>query len=133
MAFQQYIKIDGKKYKVMADLYTPVRQRQRVVSLGLTGKTIIQDFTVADRIPNLWEFRLKVFIVQQTDTTWGTYANLLTAVDQDTVPFIEHDDTKTHDVTLDGLIVQEPRVPANIEGHFGGIVYVNVRLTKVYE
>jgi hypothetical protein len=43
-----YITLDGKKYKV-TDLdensWKPAWQRQKTYSTGLTGKTIMQDFT----------------------------------------------------------------------------------------
>jgi hypothetical protein len=45
MAINDFIKIDGKKYKVVADGWSPSVARFRADTVGLTGKTIIVDLT----------------------------------------------------------------------------------------
>lgn len=134
MTVQRYIQLNGKKYAVMADLYEPVIGRHRTVEEGLTGKTIIQDFTVSNRTPYDLAYRLKVFINDPIpDNTWGMFSDLEAAYKKLIVPLIEHDDTSTLDVCFLGNLPRVPRVPANIEGVCSGVFYCDIHLKKVYQ
>ncbi len=133
MAFQRYVSIDDKKYAVMHDGYEPIIDRQRIYEEGLTGKSIIQDFTVSSRNPEQWLFRLKVYIDSPwPDTTWGNFADLRIAYEQPYVTMVEHDDTISHLVGMPGQLPRLPRVAANISGVCYGVFYTNVFLKKVY-
>jgi hypothetical protein len=136
-----FITLDGKKYKV-ADLdensWKPAYKRQKVYSIGLTGKTIIQDFTVPDglggeRMPRDWPLSLRVFIATPwPDATWGTWADLLAAFNKPTVAYVEHDGVTSHTVGILKPLVPRPRVGGNINGECYGIFFVQVNLVKVY-
>src|SRR5512138_1462523 len=98
----KHITLNGKKYTV-ADLdessWKPSYNRQKRYDIGLTGLTIIQDFTVPDggggeRMPRTWSLTLRVFIsTPWPDATWGTWTDLLTAFKQPYVTYVEHDGT----------------------------------------
>ena len=130
MAVNDYITLDGKRYKVVASGYQPTTDRQRTYTVGLTGKTIVQDFTVQNRVPQTWGFRLRVFINSPDDPAYGVYADLLAAYAQPYVTFIEHDDSISHEVGINSPIVQMPRVAANISGVCNGILFIDVLLIK---
>jgi len=131
MAFNDYITLNEKKYKVVADGYQPTVDRQRVYTTGLTGKTIVQDFTVLNRVPQTWGFKLRVFINDPDEAGYGTYADLLAAYQLPYVSFIEHDDSiPPHEVGIVTPIIQVPRVPANISGECNGILFIDVLLIK---
>lgn len=142
MPYQDYITLDGKKYKVVdegGETFTRTWDRQKTDDVGLTGLSILQDFTVnegtGDREPRVWQFQLRVFINDpwpDGDASWGVWANLLAAQRKSYVTFIEHDQATTHEVTLRSPIVPLPRVGANIDGHCHGIDFVDVTLIKVY-
>lgn len=130
-----YISLDGKKYKV-ADLddssWKPAYKRQKVYGIGLTGKTIIQDFTVSDRAPRDWSLSLRVFIATPfPDSSWGAWADLLAAFNKASVTYVEHDGT-THTVGIKPPLIPQPRTGANIDGACYGIFFVPVNLVKVY-
>lgn len=142
MANKDYITLDGKKYKVVdagGETFTRTWDRQKTDDIGLTGLTILQDFTViegdGDREPRSWNFRLRVFINDpwpEGDATFGVWADLLSSQRKPYVTFVEHDQVTTHEVTLRSPIVPLPRVGANIDGHCYGIDFVDVMLIKVY-
>jgi hypothetical protein len=130
-----YITLDGKKYKV-ADRddssWKPAYRRQKKYSIGLTGKTIIQDFTVSSRVPRDWSLTLRVFIATPwPDVTWGTWADLQAAFDKPSVTYVEHDGT-SHTVGIEKPLIPRPRVGANVLGECYGIFFVKVNLIKVY-
>jgi hypothetical protein len=135
MAVNDYIELDGKRYKVAADLYEPGEDALRTHTIGLTAKTIIQDFSVANRHPQFWKFKLRVFINDPwPDDSFGTWADLRAAyLNNPYVSFVEHDDTQVHDVVIDGPLLKIPQVPANISGLCNGILLVDVELTKVHQ
>lgn len=136
-----YITLDDKKYKV-SDLddssWKPVWKRQKKYSVGLTGKTIIQDFTRPDgaggeRLPREWSLMLRVFIsTPWPDGDWGTFADLLAASNKATVSYTEHDETTTHTVGILKPVIPRPRVGANVLGECYGIFFVPVQMVKVY-
>jgi hypothetical protein len=136
MAFQDYIQLNGKKYKVTGrDLgeFQAVHDRQKTDEVGLTGLTIIQDFTVSNRTPRVWQYTLRVFINDPwPDGSFGVWADLLAVLAQPYVTFVEHDDSQSHEVLLRPALIPEPRVAGNIDGYCHGIVFVPVELVKVY-
>lgn len=130
-----YITLDGKKYKV-ADLddtsWKPTIKRQKQYSLGLTGLTLIQDFTFAGRVPRDFSLALRVFIsTPYPDATWGTWTDLQTAFAKPSVTYVEHDGT-SHTVGIQKPLIPRPQVGANINGECFGIFFVTVNLIKVY-
>lgn len=131
-----YVSIDGKKYKVSdlgGDSYKPVYDRQKTYDVGLTGKTIGQDFTILDRVPQQWLFTLRVFINDPwPDSEWGVWSDLLAASDEPYVDFIEHDGTTEHEVGIQRPLIPRPRTGANISGELNGIFFVDVVLIKVF-
>ena len=137
MTYQKYIKLNNKRYKVMdfgQGSFQPIIDRQRVSAEGLTGKTIIQDFTVSNRVPQLWRMTLQVFqTTPWPDSNYGVFSDFLTAYSTAVVDFVEHDDTKTHKVTLEGPVAKTPRVGANIEGSVYGVDWIEITLRKVFE
>ncbi len=136
MAFQNYIVINGLRYKVSADGYEPGYDILRTHTIGLTAKTIVQDFTVTDgpvrRDPTSWRFLLRVYINDPEAPEYGVWDDLLTAFQTGVVSFTEHDDTLTHDVLIDGPLFKKPQVAANIAGLCNGRLLVDTMLTKVY-
>ena len=133
MAWNDYITLDGKRYKVMEVLYEPTLNRQRTYQVGLTGKTLIQDFTTANRVPQWWNYRLKIFISDPEPTTdYGIWDDFLAAYNQNSVPFTEFDGVTAHQVGFPVPLIQIPRVHANIEGHCNGVFYTDVMLLKVH-
>jgi hypothetical protein len=136
MAYHDYIQLNGKKYKVSAmdeESFVPVYDRQTTDEVSLTGLTIMQDFTVANRAPREWRLKLRVFINDPwPDNTFGVWADLLAVMAIPYVTLVEHDDTQVHEVRLRSPLVPSPRVPANIDGHCHGIFFVDVNLVKVY-
>lgn len=140
MAYSDYITLDGKKYKVVdqgADTFKRIWDRQKIDDIGLTGLTILQDFTVdegdGEREPRTWNFQLRVFINDPwPDNSFGVWANLLAAQHKAYVTFVEHDGVTTHEVTIRSPIIPIPRVGANIDGHCHGIDFVDITMVKVY-
>ena len=139
MAFQNYIVLNGLRYKVAEDLYKPGHDVLRTHTIGLTALTIVQDFTVIDpatqlpRDPQTWEFRLRVFINDPyPDASYGIWDELLAAYRLGIVDFTEHDDTKQHEVLIDGPLFKVPQVAANIAGYCNGILFLDTLLTKVH-
>lgn len=135
-----HIVLDGKKYKV-ADLddssWKPTWRRQKKYSLGLTGKTIMQDFTVPDgaggeRLPRDWQLMLRVFIATPwPDSSWGTFADLLAASNKLTVTYVDHAGN-SQTVGIEKGITPRPRAGGNILGDCYGIFFVPIQLIKVY-
>ncbi|MFC1975040.1 hypothetical protein ACFLXQ_01420 [Chloroflexota bacterium] len=138
MAFQNYIVLNGLRYKVSADGYEPGYDILRTHTVGLTAKTIVQDFTVVDaltlerRDPTSWRFLLRVYINDPETSNYGVWDDLLTAFQTGVVSFTEHDDTFTHDVLIDGPLFKKPQVAANIAGLCNGRLLVDTTLTRVY-
>lgn len=137
MAFQRYVLLDGKKYPVVdtgPGSFQPIYDRQKTYDIGMTGKTIIQDFTVEERVPQEWKMTLRVFQYDPwPDDSYGVFSDLLAAVYEPFVDFVEHDDTKTHQVGISNPIIRIPRVGANLEGHCNGIDFIEVTLVKVFQ
>lgn len=134
MAFQYYIKLDGKKYKILDDgQWRPTIERPRTYQVGLTGLSIIQDFTVSSRIPQLWTGTFRIFINDPIpDSSWGGFDDLLAAYNQPAVTFIEHDDTLSHSVGIATRLDKIPRVGANISGDCNGIFHIPLQLVKIF-
>lgn len=132
---QDYILLDGKKYKIVAEGYEPVINRQRVYKVGLTGLTLIQDFTVADRMPRFWNYRLRVFTANPwpDDGTWAVMDDLKAAYVKPYFEFVEFDQVTTHQVGIAHEIKELLRVPANWQGDCNGITFVDVQLLKVQQ
>jgi hypothetical protein len=136
-----FIILDNKKYKV-ADLddssWKPAWKRQKKYSVGLTGKTIMEDFTRPDgvggeRLPRDWSLLLRVFIATPyPDTTWGTFADLLASSNKLAVTYMEHDGTTTQTVGILKPIIPRPRVGGNLLGECYGVFFIPVQLVKVY-
>ncbi|MCP4708118.1 MAG: hypothetical protein GY869_05810 [Planctomycetes bacterium] len=127
--FQKYIQLNDKRYAVYGDGYKPGIDLFRVHTVGLTGKTIIQNFKVEQR---LWQFKLKVFINDPwPDANYGMWSDLLTAYREDTVTLVEHDDTQSHTVIIDGPLFKTPHVVVNISGLCHGVLDIDVLLTEV--
>ncbi|MCP4361346.1 MAG: hypothetical protein GY796_25330 [Chloroflexi bacterium] len=137
MAFQDYILLDGKKYKVVdmpgGESYQPIHDRFRRYTVGLTGLSIIQDLTPSGREPQSWRFRFKMFISDPwPDATYGTFSDFMTAYAKPAIAFTEHNDTVTHVIGILNAVAEEPRVGANIEGICNGVVYINTAMEKLY-
>jgi hypothetical protein len=139
MAINHYIQLDGKKYRVIDDgKWAPVFDRQKTYNVGLTGKSILQDFTRSDgaggeRMPRQWIARLRVFITTPLpDASFGIWTDLLAAYNKLSITFIEHDDSLTHTVGIESPVAQLPRVGANINGECNGEFWIDVRLPKIY-
>jgi len=145
MTANNYVLLNNKKYKVYAEGYQPAYDRLRVHTLGLTRKTIIQDFGAA---PQEWNFKLKVYINTPPDNTWGTWSDLMTAFSTLGVNFTDYDTSLTYDeetdsytvtgdgaitysVLVDGPLLRIPHVAANIAGYCNGVFDVNVKLTEI--
>jgi len=127
-----YITFDGLKYKVAATLYQPTTSRQRTIGTGLTGKTIVQDFTTLGREPREYAFRLRVYTATRGDG-WGHLAYLRdTTYPKTSIPLTLFDGTTTINVVVAGDLKEVPRVPANIAGANNGITYVDVLLRQVH-
>lgn len=133
MAINDYIKIDGKKYKVMADGWSPAIARFRTDGVGLTGKTIIVDLTNSSRKSQMWQYRLRVYVSTPPDSSYGTYADLLAAYDKTTVAFEEHDSSLTHTTTIRGAIQPSLRVPTSISGICNEVYHIPLTLVKVHQ
>lgn len=131
MPYNEHITLDGKKYKVTDQLYEPTINRQRQYAVGLTGVTLFQDFTVSNRVPQFWNFMLKIFISDpEPDNTYAIWSDFLTAYHKNFFDFTDFDGVTTHEVGIPTPITQIPRVYANIEGHCSGVFYVQVQLLK---
>lgn len=130
--FNRYITLDGKRYAVIDPQYEPVIDRMKTYTKGLTGKSIIQDFTVEDRVPKEWIFRLRAFISETYDPEYGLVSDLEAAYHQPYVTFTEHDDSKNHLVGILSPIRPVPQVGANIEGHCYGVAFIDVTLEKIF-
>lgn len=137
MPHVDYIILDEKKYKVVSrgeDSYQRVFDRQKVDVVGLTGKTIMQDFTVAEREPHEWRMMLRVFISDPwPDANWGLWDDLLAAYRAATNSMTYFDGVTQWTVRIRSPLVPIPRVPANIDGHCYGIYFVNIDLIEVYQ
>lgn len=136
-----FIYLDGKKYKVVdndQDSWQPARDRQRTYEVGLTGRSIIQDFTRPDgaggeRMPRDFHLILRVFIsTPWPDSSFGVWSDLLAAYNKPTMTYVEHDGVTTHTVGMQGQLLPVPRVGANIDGVCFGIFFVEVNLVKIY-
>jgi hypothetical protein len=135
-----YIILDTKRYMV-ADLddssWKPMWKRQKKYSVGLTGKTIIEDFTVSDgaggeRLPREWSLLLRTFIATPfPDANWGTFADLLTASNKATVTYVDHAGV-SQTVGIQKPIIPRPRAGGNVLGECYGIFFVPIDLIKVY-
>ena len=135
MAIQKYIQLNGKKYAVIQDGWEPSYGRQRTYNVGLTGKTIIQDFTVLTRTPQVMNFTLKVFVNDPwPDSTFGDWSDLLTAFALPSCTLIEHDDTITYSVGFNQqFLIPRPRVAAAaISGSANEVYYVEVSLQRIH-
>lgn len=136
MSWNKYITLDGKKYTVVdrgEQSYQRVYDRQKTYDTGLTGKTIIQDFTVSDREPHVWSLTLRVFTNDPwPDTTWGTMSDLLVALRKATITYIWFDDEIEWTVGIQGKIVPVPRVGAAIDGQCHAVDFVQANLVEVY-
>lgn len=130
-SMNDYIVLDGKRYKVSAGLYQPITSRIRSISTSLTGKTIVQDFTPATMPPKQYALRLRVFTADRTDA-WG-YLSYLRDVTypKTSIPLTLFDGTQLN-VIIAGDIKEVPRVAANISGSNEGVTYVDVLLLVVY-
>src|SRR5512139_706763 len=120
MAFRDYIDLDGKRYKVTAlndQSYQPVWDRQKTDEVGLTGLTIMQDFTFSNRVPRLWHYTLRIFVNDPwPDSAYGVWNDFLIAYEKAYVTMIEHDDTQSHEVRIRSSLIPQPRVPGDITG-----------------
>lgn len=131
-----YIILDGKKYKVSdkgEGSYQPIFDRQKTDEVGLTGLTILQDFTYMNREPNSFQMNLRVFIsTPWPDNSFGIWTDLLAASRKFYVPMVFFDGSSQWDVTIRRPLIPLARVGANIEGVCYGIFYVQVNLGGVY-
>lgn len=137
MAFRDYIEINNKRYKVRdtGDPTLDIVNRQKTDTVGLTGLSILQDFTVSDRVPTQWEWSLRVYVDEVPDSNWGNWADLLEAQAEPYVPMIPHDDTVSHHVTIKSPLAKKLRVGAAISGDDNvcyHILWVDVVIKKVY-
>ena len=137
MPFNDYITLDGKKYKAL-DLgqgsWQPIYNRPKVYDIGLTGLSIIQDFTVSDREPRVWKMTLRVFISDPfPDNSFGVFDDFLEAYREPYIDFTEHDGVTQHVVGIESPVVQVPQVGANLEGHCNGVDWIEVSLVKIYQ
>ena len=138
MAYNDYITLNSKQYKVVdsgPQSFQRVFDRQRVYNEGLTGLTIIQDFTVTDvdvREPHNWVMTLRVFISERPDDDWGLWSDLLAAYRLPYVEMTYFDGTSQWNVGFQNQIIPVPRVGANIEGHCYGIFFADVNLKEIY-
>jgi len=137
MAYSDVILIDGKKYKVAdqgSDSFQRVWERQVVDEIGLTGKTIIQDFTVSNREPHTWIFTLRVFTNSPwPDSTFGVWSDLLASARKPIVTYLEHDGVTAHNVHLRWPLTPKPRVGAAISGACHAIDFVQITMIEVYQ
>jgi hypothetical protein len=128
-----YITLNSKRYKVVDNGgYQPVFDRQKVDDVGLTGLTIIQDFTVSDREPHLWKMTFRVFIAERPSSEWGIWSDFLTAYRALSTQMVFFDTVSTFDVLIRSPIVPVPRVGANIAGICEGQFFVEANLVEVY-
>lgn len=138
MAWNDYITLNSKKYTVKdmgPESFQRVFDRQKTYQVGLTGATIIQDFTVdpgTEREPHNWLMTLRVFISERPAVEWGLWSDLLTAYRQPYVTMEYFDGVTSWPVGLQMQMTPIPRVGANIEGFCYGIFFVDVNLTEVY-
>lgn len=136
MAIQRYIQIDGFFYIAVDDQSSlsdrPTTRRLKTYGVSLSGKSIIQDFTINDYHDQFWSFRLRPYTTTAELPGYGLLSDLETAYKKITVPFVEFDDALTHTVTFLGEFAPIPRVGANVAGDCNGIHYVQVHLQKVY-
>jgi len=130
----EYILLDNKRYAIMADGYKPFVQRQRSYDVGLTGKAIIQDFTVEGRVPQMWAYRLKVYIdtVEPFRVGYGNSEDFVAAYRKPYLLLTDHFGI-SHAVGFPKGYSLQPRVPADL-GVYGvyGIFYVDVELIELY-
>jgi hypothetical protein len=139
MSYNDYITIDNKQYKAQdmgPDSFQQVFDRQKTYEIGLTGATIMQDFTVTanniEREPHSWKMTLKVYISERPATEWALWSDLLVAYRKLYVPMIYFDGSTQWNIGILSPIVPVARVWANIEGHCYGVYYVDVNLQEVY-
>jgi hypothetical protein len=136
--FRDYIELNGLRYKVKdtGDPVLDIVDRQKTTDIGLTGLTIIQDFTVSDRVPTHWEWELRVYVDEVPDPAWGNWANLLTAQALSVITMIPHDDTLSHSVTIKSPLSKRARVGAAISGEDTTcyhILWIPVVIEMVYQ
>jgi len=137
MAFRDYIQLNGKRYKVKdtGDVALDTVDRQKTDDVGLTGLTIIQDFTVSNRVPMQWDWTLRVYVDEVPNSAWGNWANLLAAQAQPYVTLIPHDDTLNYNVIVRSPLSRRPRVGAAISGDDNvcyHLLWVDVVIKRVY-
>lgn len=136
MPWNKHVSINGKKYIVSdqgEQSYQRIYDRQKVYDIGLTGKAIIQDFTISGREPHVWNLLLRVFTNDPwPDDTWGTVDDILEAMRESTVTYVWFDDAFQWTVGIEGRIIPRPRVGAAINGECHAIDYVQVTLVEVY-
>jgi len=131
-----YIILDDKRYRVVdrgEGSYQPVYDRQKTDEIGLTGLTILQDFTVSAREPHLWKLILRVFIGEAPAAEWGLWADLLVAYREQVVEMTFFDGISVFDVTIRSPLVPVPRVGANLSGLCEGIFFVETTIVEVYQ
>ena len=133
-----YLVIDDKRYKVVDNgSYQPVFDRQKMDDVGLTGLTILQDFTNPDgedgeREPHQWKLTLRIFIAEAPDEEWGLWSDFLEAYRAETVDMTFFDGISEFEVTIRSPLVPIPRVGANIQGLCEGQFFVEATIVEVY-
>ena len=134
--WNKHITLDGKKYTVSdqgESSYQKIFDRPKVYDVGLTGKTIIQDFTISNREPHLWNLLIRAFTNDPwPDNTWGTVDDLLAAYRKATITYVWFNDTVQWTVGMEGKFVPKPQVGAAVDGQCNAVEFIQVSLTEVY-
>lgn len=102
MATNGYISLNGDRYYIKWGTYKPIKSQAASMSVGLSGKTITQDF---DFIDYRWTAVLLVRVTE-ADSNYGNLSDLETAYSTIPCAFIDPDGN-SHNVLIDGDLPEE--------------------------
>jgi len=117
-----------KHYKVVAPEYVKQRSRPKTIMMGLTGKHIIQDFTVGTNDNRAISLLLRAASVP-TGTVWGSIDDIYTAYAETTLDYVDFDGT-TKTVTVANVAPPQYQVYADLYSS-NSVAFVKVDLIEV--
>jgi len=112
-----YIILDGKKYQATGRVYEPKNKKSQRIGVGLTGKTMSQQFEFTD-----WTGRVRILVYQETaDPDYGSLVDLRTAYAKAYITFVDQLENSFDVFMLGelpepyGLALVDRQVPLTIE------------------
>ena len=125
-----YIQLNGKKYKVTWTGYKPEVVAPKSIDYGITGKLLVQNFIVADRTQVIWNYEIRAYVVTPSgQTTWGDWDDIEAAAKETTIVFTDFDGT-SYTVTIANPLTPTYNTLANISEDCDNAVFVNLAIVK---